>query len=707
MRRDHFRLTIVAAAVLSALSSTARADTLLNETVVTASRSEQTIFDAPGSIDSVNRERIEASGPQINISESLGLVPGINVANRNNYAQDLQISIRGFGSRAPFGVRGVRLMVDGLPQSLPDGQGQTSQFAASSTSRIEVLRGPLAALYGNASGGVIQAFTRDPSEKPELTVTGYAGSDELYRSSIQYSETRGDYGLVFDYGALSSEGFRQYSAAERHHINTKLVKKGEGSKTTFILNALDQKKSEDPGSRTVAEFANAPYAANAGNLGFKAGKKFVQAIAGVVHESSSQGGGWLTLRASVSSRDLDNPGRSDSLTGTANWILINRIQHSLGADYQTPVSFSGVGGKLSFGVEVDQVKDARTAKTFRTNGTIAIPLSRDEDNTASNTGIFARGDWFLSDANTVTTGIRLTQVKLQVKDYFPTGVIGSGSRTYTGVSPVIGLVRHVSPVQNLYVNFGQSFETPTLNEVLYTPITCNPPTATTCTENKFYGLDPASSRQLEAGWKFRHSQSGFLIASVFLTRTKNDIVPEFLSSFAASWQNVNTERKGLELGGQWRWSRNFSSAVGFTLIDATYRQNDEIRTSSDPTVIRKGNKLPNIPSDRTQIELRYRSSEMAKKNVPVFQSTLELISVGEIYVRSDNTEKTSRYNLANLSLSANKPLGQGFVTGYLRVDNLTDKLYAASTIGDQEAGRYYEPGAPRNWLLGLKYSVAL
>jgi iron complex outermembrane receptor protein len=98
---------------------------------------------------------------------------------------------------------------------------------------------------------------------------------------------------------------------------------------------------------------------------------------------------------------------------------------------------------------------------------------------------------------------------------------------------------------------------------------------------------------------------------------------------------------------------------------------------------------------------------MAKKNVPVFQSTLELISVGEIYVRSNNAERTSRYNLANLSLSANKPLGHGFLTGYLRVDNLTDKLYAASTIGDQEAGRYYEPGAPRTWLLGLKYSIVL
>lgn len=705
MRRDVFPLTIVAAAVLSALSSLARADTRLDETVVTASRSEQTIFDAPGSIDSVNRERIEASGPQINISESLGLVPGINVANRNNYAQDLQISIRGFGSRAPFGVRGVRLMVDGLPQSLPDGQGQTSQFAASSTSRIEVLRGPLAALYGNASGGVIQAFTRDPSEKPEWTVTGYAGSDELYRSSIQYSETRGDYGLVFDYGALSSEGFRQYSAAERHHINTKLVKKGEGSKTTFILNALDQRKSEDPGSRTAAEFASAPYAANAGNLGFKAGKRFVQAITGVVHESGSQGRGLLTLRASLSSRDLDNPGRSDSLTSTATWILIDRIQHALGAEYQMPVSFSGVGGRLSFGFEVDQVKDARTAKTFQTDGTIANPLSRDEDNTASNMGIFARGDWFPSDNLSLTTGLRFSQVKLQVKDYLPAvSGDGSGSRSYTGASPVIGLVKHLGRDQNLFMNVGRSFETPTLNEILYTPVIGG------TTSNSFYGLDPARSTQLEAGWKLRRANKGFLTASAFFIRTKDDIVPEYLSSFQASWQNVDTERKGLELGGQWLWSRNFSSAAGFTWIEATYSEGATIRTSSSAstsTVASRGNKLPNTPSDRTQVELRYRSSEMAKKNVPLFQSTLELISVGDIYVRSDNTEKTSRYNLANLSLSANKPLGQGFVTGYLRIDNLTDKLYAASTIGDQESQRYYEPGAPRNWLIGLKYSVAL
>jgi len=686
----------VLACFVAFLSIPAKGQTVLDEVVVSASRSQQSIFDAPGSIDSVNRERIEASGPQINISESLGLIPGINVANRNNYAQDLQISIRGFGSRAPFGVRGVRLMVDGLPQSLPDGQGQTSQFAASSTSRIEVLRGPLAALYGNASGGVIQAFTRDPSEKPDWTVTGYAGSDELYRSSIQYSETRGDYGLVFDYGVLSSEGFRQYSAAARHHINTKLVKKGEGSKTTFILNALDQKKSEDPGTRNLANFQSSPFVADTGNVQFKAGKKFVQTIAGVVHESGNQNSGLLTLRAYLATRDLDNPGRVST-----SYILIDRVQQGVGADFQRPVTLAGLTGRLSLGAEFDHVKDDREGRA--NNNGVAGALNRNEDNIASNVGVYVRGDWFLSDKNTVTTGLRLSRIKLEVKDYYDLAVDGSGSRTYNGVSPVIGLVRHLSPEQNLYVNVGQSFETPTLNEVLYTP------NGNAAGLNRFYGLDPALSRQVEAGWKWRGGERRYLMASVFLTRTKNDIVPYYLSATGTPWQNVDTERKGLELGRQWSWSSNLSSAISATWLSSKYKESAVIygTNSNFTSTVTGGENLPNIPSNRIQFELSYRSSEMAKKNVPVLQSTLELISVGEIYVRSNNTAKTSRYNLANLSLSVNKPAGQGFMTGFLRVDNLTDRLYAASTIGDQEFGRYYEPGAPRNWLLGLKYSIAL
>jgi iron complex outermembrane receptor protein len=597
-------------------------------------------------------------------------------------------------------------MIDGLPQSLPDGQGQTSQFSATSTERIEVLRGPLAALYGNASGGVIQAFTREPSAHPELDITGYAGSDSLHRSSLQYSETRGDYGLVFDYGALSSEGFRQYSAAERHHINSKLVKKHGSGKTNFIINILDQKKSEDPGSRTLSEFKASPYAANNtavsnSNLLYKAGKKFVQSMAGLVDERAI-GDSRITTRAYVAMRDLDNPGRSNV------WFLIDRVQYGLGLDYQAPFRLLNTDATLSFGLEGDRVTDDRRGRT-NSSGVMGSSDNRKEDNIAVNYGAYARADWFLDEKLSLTTGIRLTQVKLQVKDYYLDDLIdGSGSKTYSGASPVIGVVRHLSPEQNLFANIGQSFETPTLNEVLYTPTgtsTCN----SNCSRNSFYGLNAAKSTQVEVGWKWQPEKQKAIRVSAFFTKTSDDIAPEFITATGATWQNADTKRVGLEISAQGLLTQNFSAATSFSLLQASYTEAFTIRGSSTTfaSTVRSGDRLTNVPNDRLQAELRYRSSDMTTRQIPRLQSALELISVGRIYVRSNNSESTSRYNLINLSLTSTAALGGGTIAAYARVDNVTDKLYVASTIGDQESGRYYEPGSPRNWLVGFKYTLTL
>jgi iron complex outermembrane receptor protein len=597
-------------------------------------------------------------------------------------------------------------MIDGLPQSLPDGQGQTSQFSATSTERIEVLRGPLAALYGNASGGVIQAFTREPSAHPELDITGYAGSDSLHRSSLQYSETRGDYGLVFDYGALSSAGFRQYSAAERHHINSKLVKKHGSGKTNFIINILDQKKSEDPGSRTLSEFKASPYAANNtavsnSNLLYKAGKKFVQSMAGLVDERAI-GDSRITTRAYVAMRDLDNPGRSNV------WFLIDRVQYGLGLDYQAPFRLLNTDATLSFGLEGDRVTDDRRGRT-NSSGVMGSSDNRKEDNIAVNYGAYARADWFLDEKLSLTTGIRLTQVKLQVKDYYLDDLIdGSGSKTYSGASPVIGVVRHLSPEQNLFANIGQSFETPTLNEVLYTPTgtsTCN----SNCSRNSFYGLNAAKSTQVEVGWKWQPEKQKAIRVSAFFTKTSDDIAPEFITATGATWQNADTKRVGLEISAQGLLTQNFSAATSFSLLQASYTEAFTIRGSSTTfaSTVRSGDRLTNVPNDRLQAELRYRSSDMTTRQIPRLQSALELISVGRIYVRSNNSESTSRYNLINLSLTSTAALGGGTIAAYARVDNVTDKLYVASTIGDQESGRYYEPGSPRNWLVGFKYTLTL
>src|ERR687894_1388876 len=149
--------------------------------VVTATRAPRPSLEVPASVERIYGDEIREGRPQVNLSESLGRVPGITVQNRQNYAQDLQISSRGFGARATFGVRGIRLIADGIPATMPDGQGQGSTFALGSAERIEVLRGPFSSLYGNASGGVIVVETEDPPAEPLVDVDFSAGTYGSWR----------------------------------------------------------------------------------------------------------------------------------------------------------------------------------------------------------------------------------------------------------------------------------------------------------------------------------------------------------------------------------------------------------------------------------------------------------------------------------------------------------------------------------------------
>ena len=236
--------------------TTAHAESL-EDVVVSASRAAQRSFDAPAAIQSIDRDTLQNAGPQVNLSESLNRVPGLTILNRQNYAQDLQVSIRGFGARSAFGIRGVRLLVDGIPATTPDGQGQGSSISLTSTDRIEVLRGPLAQLYGNASGGVIQAFTRDAPEQAEVSAQIYTGSFGMRRSNWQYAGRVGDYGLVVDYGTFDTDGFRDNSQTQRRQFNGKLsFGPSAATRVNLVFNHFDMPRAEDPAGLTAAQLAS-------------------------------------------------------------------------------------------------------------------------------------------------------------------------------------------------------------------------------------------------------------------------------------------------------------------------------------------------------------------------------------------------------------------------------------------------------------------
>ncbi|HYM48569.1 MAG TPA: TonB-dependent receptor plug domain-containing protein, partial [Burkholderiaceae bacterium] len=220
---------------------------VLDRIVVTATRTERSQLDVPASTDVLERDEVRDANLRVNLSESLTRVPGLVVLNRQNYAQDLQISVRGFGARSTFGVRGVRLYVDGIPATMPDGQGQVSHFALNAVDRIEVLRGPFSALYGNSSGGVIVMTTRLAPGENEFEVASAAGAYDTWRAGVNASGGAAPYAYAIDASRFSTEGYRDYSSATRDVVNLRAAALDTPlGRLRVTLNAVDIPEAEDP-----------------------------------------------------------------------------------------------------------------------------------------------------------------------------------------------------------------------------------------------------------------------------------------------------------------------------------------------------------------------------------------------------------------------------------------------------------------------------
>ena len=257
----------------------------LQEVVVSASRAEQRRFDAPGAIDAVQVDPFRTASPLVNLSELMGSVPGLQIRDRQNFAQDLQVSVRGFGTRSTFGVRGVRILIDGIPATMPDGQGQAATASLSSARRIELLRGPLAQLYGNAAGGVLQVFSKDPPVtpgKPEYSLSAGFGSDGQRHLGAGIAGGSDTLGGLLDVSRYETDGFRDHSAARREQLNTKVVAKPSADTTlTGIVNLFRQPLAEDPLGLTRLQFQQNPRQVVPGAITFNTRKTIEQNPSGV------------------------------------------------------------------------------------------------------------------------------------------------------------------------------------------------------------------------------------------------------------------------------------------------------------------------------------------------------------------------------------------------------------------------------------------
>ncbi len=685
-------------AFISGLLTPALAQTL-DEVVISASRAQARSFDAPAAIQSVGRETIQNGGPQVNLSESLVRVPGLTILDRSNYAQDLQLSIRGFGARAAFGIRGIRLLIDGIPASTPDGQGQGSSVSLTSMDRIEVLRGPLAQLYGNASGGVIQAFTKPASKVPLADYQYYVGDYGLHRADYQFSDTVGDYGLVADYSTFTIDGYRSNSRTERKQFNGKLdFKANDQTRVNLVFNQFDMPLAQDPLGLTAAQLKANPAGAGTEAVANKARKIVLQ----------NQLGGSATYSVD---RDHSYTGRAyygtrENLQYQSNgrWIGLNRDYYGAGLQYNAKTNWADVPVQYAAGYEFDRSSERRQAGLSPAGTKTAGSLSRDEDNLAENSDVFFQATAQVSEQVAVVGGLRASTVRFVSDDkYAPftsDSPDGSGSASYSANSPVLGFTYFATDHLNLYANYGQGFESPTLAEVAYqgsnTPVgQFNP------------GIRASSSQHYEVGAKWVPQRGSRVDFSAFQINSTDEIVVAASASGQTSYKNApGTSRSGFELAGSTLLSPHVSATVSASMLDAQYSQ----AFTSSTTPIASGNKIPGIPQTSFFSELAWTSTVVqpgAKTAAAGTRLAAEVVHSGRVYANDQNTASADGRTVFNLSASQRWAVDKAAVTLYARLNNASDEHYVGSVIVNQSSQQFYEPGLPRNWMLGVSVSAPL
>lgn len=735
----------------SALAEVAEVNNVFNiaPVVVTGTRIEQNSFDLPMSIDATDAEQIQEGQLKVNLSESSARVPGVVINNRNNPAQDLAIQIRGFGARSAFGVRGVRLYADGIPMTMPDGQGQTGTFNLDTASRVEYLRGPFSALYGNSSGGVVQIFTKDGEKEPTLSGGITFGSYNTHRESIGFSDSGDGFDYIVNANTYRSDGYRDQSDTRRDTLHGKInFKLGDATKLTIVATALDQPDNEDPQGLTAAEYKRDRKQAGVGSVKFDTRVSRSHQQVGTTLEHQFTPDDTVRLMAYYGQRENEQyqsitvaAQRNDLMGGGV--VAIDRDFGGVDARWTHKGSIGENAYSVTAGVNYDRMKDDRKGyENFTSNKPVGgIPdtspavdcgnvanavvcgvkglLRRDEINMAKNFDQFLQGEVELGKKTTLSGGLRHSKVRfktddkfiLNTTDYPGNNLDDSGSVTFSETTPVIGAIFKLTDTVNIYANAGESFETPTTVEMAYKA------------SGSGFNLDlkPAKSRQYEAGVKAMLGSNTLLNAALFKIDTDDEIVLQQQSGGRSVFQNVkSSERKGFELSLDSKFDNGLGAYLAYTYLDAEFSSdfrackpftggNTACNINLPPAAGTPGNSGGELIKSGSDIPGTYKQTlygEVSWKYEPMgFSTALEARANSKTYVAfKPQYGKADGYAVAAWRGGFTQKVNNWKFNEFVRIENLFDKEYVGSVRIADLNGRYYEPAPGRNWLLGLNAS---
>jgi iron complex outermembrane receptor protein len=686
-RRADLRPLLVAIAACSGASE-AQVTQRLDPLVVSATRLEERAFDLPVAIDSIDQLLIQRDQLQLNLSETLVRVPGVVVANRNNYAQDLQISIRGYGARANFGVRSVRLFQDGIPATMPDGQGQTGSFSLVSAKRIEVLRGPFSALYGNAAGGVISVFTEDGTDPPQAQGEVVGGSYGSYNAILKSDGIYRGVDYVVAGNHFATDGYRHHSETSRDLINAKVkLDLDPDTRVTLVGNSLYQPDAHDPLGLTRAQWEADPRQADV-NAGIFNTRKTVD---------QQQGGLTLEHRlgADAELRVLGYGGRRlvrqylalSGIGATSSGGVTDLDGDFAGIDARAIGHWTLGGGPLTLTAGTAYDRQHQRRKGFVNNNGDLGDLRRDEDDYVSSTDGYLQAEWWPRGPLSFLAGARYSDVRFKSEDHYINAVNpdDSGRVAYNHLSPALGAVWHAAPNLNVYANWGEGFETPSFIELAYKNVG----------SGLNFDLRPAISRSGEAGIKAYVFGGQKINLAVFTSRTSDEIVIDTATGGRTTYKNASkTRRRGVEAEWEAPLPYGFNAYAAYTYLSAEFAS--DATTGLPPQPIPAGSKLPGVPQATAFAELAW-----ARPEWHGISTAIEGQYAGKVYVNDRNTDAAPSYAIANVRVGIEQASGAWRFREFVRINNLFDRNYVGSVIVGDTSSRFFEPSPGRNYLAGV------
>lgn len=693
---------LVPALALAQRDTTARpTDTLkvytLPPAVVSVTRGNPPLNRIPQAVQLVSQREISRARPTWGLDEALVTVPGVYAANRYNFSLDQRISIRGFGARAQFAVRGIKVLLDGIPQTLPDGTGQLTNLELGEADRIEVLRGSSSALFGNATGGVISIWT-DPTAPERATEDvrvlfgtfdrHLAQNWSKWQSSTLFRVGSGS-GLV-TVSRLDYTGQRQHSDADLRNLNTRWhFPLANGWSLAATADVGWDPRADNPGALTARELAANPDSAAAINLTRNAGKDVTQGQAGVTLRHQFAGGGEASLTTYGFTRDLDNP-------QTFAWITIKRLDYGVRASVSRPVPLGTLDQRLTAGIDFQRQRDDRVNYNYTTptGSQRATTRQLDQLEHITEVGPYVQSVLRLTPQVSVTGGGRYDWVNFQVDDRLVTSTNpdDSGHRLMSALSGTLGLAVTPSDALTLYGNVGTSFETPTTTELVNRPDTAG-------------GLNPLLQPQkavnLELG--FRGDVAGRVNWSValFHANVKDELIPYAVptSPGRVFYRNAGTSRhQGIELGAEVAVVPGVTFNTAWTYSDFRYvGYADSISdTAGTHVFVLDGRALPGIPQHWLHFLLRA---------APAFArggwAELEETHSSGFLVDDTLNTRTGAWWTTDLRVGWDGTAGGLRVRPFIGFNNVFNRGYVGSVVINAARGRYYEPAPGRNMYVGF------